>query len=199
MAKKSKITYKDYITKDGLLLIEGWTRDGLDYQQIANNIGVSHGTFRNWVSMHSDIREAVKKGERPLVYEVENALINSALGFEYEETETIVEEKDGRPTTKIIRRKRRALPNLGAIAFYLKNKEPEKWRKVSVEYTEKNKADIKRIEKEMEKMDIEIALSKAQLENVEQDSRSVELRIVDDWNEDEIVHETIEIIEGEVE
>lgn len=41
----AKGKYADWITPDGLLLLEGWARDGLTDEQIAHNIGVNVKTL----------------------------------------------------------------------------------------------------------------------------------------------------------
>lgn len=40
--------YEEWLTEEGLLLIEGWARDGLIDEQIAGNMGISTSTFYEW-------------------------------------------------------------------------------------------------------------------------------------------------------
>ena len=44
--KKGKV--HPWLTKKGLLKIEGWARDGLKEEQIAYNMGVRRSTLSNW-------------------------------------------------------------------------------------------------------------------------------------------------------
>jgi transposase-like protein len=120
----AKGKYQDWLTEEGLLLIEGWARDGLTYEQIANNVGVSASTLRDWKKNYSAISAALKKGRQVVIRELENALIKRAMGYEYEE---IVHEQneDGlsvRRTTK------QMAPDTTALIFALKNMDPEHWR-----------------------------------------------------------------------
>lgn len=39
---------EDWITEEGLLLIEGWARDGLTDEQISHNMGISVRTLYRW-------------------------------------------------------------------------------------------------------------------------------------------------------
>jgi len=121
--------YEEWLTKDGLMQIEGWARDGLTNDQIAHNIGISGRSFAEWISRFSSISSALKKGKAPVDIEVENALLKSALGFEYEETITEIEELPGGKQKKQIRKvKKYAPPNSTAQIFWLKNRRPDRWR-----------------------------------------------------------------------
>ena len=43
-----KIKAHPWLTKEGLLKMEGWARDGLIDEQIAHNMGVTRSTLSNW-------------------------------------------------------------------------------------------------------------------------------------------------------
>lgn len=119
----------DWRKPEKLTLIQGWKRDGLKNEQIARNIGVSCGTFNNWCSQYSDIREAVKKGEEVCLYEVENALYKAAIGYDVTETEQIITESpDGSQIVQKRAKKRHIPPQLGAICFILKNRKISRWK-----------------------------------------------------------------------
>ena len=92
MPKRNSIV--DYwLTKDGLLLISGWARDGLTYDQIAKDkLKISTSTFCVWRHKYQEFEEALKRNGEIVDREVENALIKRALGYEYEETKTIIEK-----------------------------------------------------------------------------------------------------------
>ena len=99
MATVAKGKYQKWLTPEGLLLLEGWARDGLTDEQIAKKIGISRKTLNDWKNNYSDICDTLKKGKEVVDYQVENALLNSAL--------------DGNTTAQI---------------FWLKNRRPDKWR-----------------------------------------------------------------------
>lgn len=112
-----------------MLRIEGWARDGLIDVQIAHNMGIAYSTFRAWVDKFPALSASLKKGKAPVDVEVENALLKSALGFEYEETITEIEELPGGKQKKQIRKvKKYAPPNSTAQIFWLKNRRPDRWR-----------------------------------------------------------------------
>ena len=127
IARKGK--FAEWLTEDGLLRVEGWARDGLTDEQIARNMGIRQSTFYEWQNRFPEISDALKRGKAPVDVEVENALLKSALGFEYEETITEIEELPGGKQKKQIRKvKKYAPPNSTAQIFWLKNRRPDRWR-----------------------------------------------------------------------
>ena len=81
----AKGKYQEWLTPEGLLVLEGWARDGLVDEQIARNIGITATTLYDWKNKFPEISKALKKGKEVVDREVENALIKRALGFDYEE------------------------------------------------------------------------------------------------------------------
>ena len=81
----AKGKYEYWITPEGLLKIEGWARDGLTDEQIAENIGISRSTLNMWKNRYSDISDTLKRGKDVIDLQVENALLRRALGYEYKE------------------------------------------------------------------------------------------------------------------
>jgi len=129
--------YVDWLTNDGLLLIEGWARDGLTDVQIAQNIGISASTFYAWRLKFPKISESLKRGKAPVDFEVENALLNKARGF----TKTVkraikVKTKKqlaGKGTIEeehieYVDEEIYIPPDTTAQIFWLKNRRPDKWR-----------------------------------------------------------------------
>lgn len=95
----------EWLEKDNLILIEGWAREGLTNEQIANNMGINVKTLYDWKKNQSNICNALKKGKEVVDFEVENALLKNAL--------------DGNVTAQI---------------YWLKNRKSKEWRdKVTAE------------------------------------------------------------------
>lgn len=117
--------YEKWIEQEGLLLIEGWARDGLTDEQIAGNMGVSRSTLNSWKDRYPDILDALKKGKEIVDRQVENALLKRALGYEYEEIKEKYEfgELSERTITK-----KQVAPDTTAQIFWLKNRKPKDWR-----------------------------------------------------------------------
>lgn len=120
---------KRWLTKEGLLKIEGWARDGLIDEQIARNMGVTRVTLHNWRKKHPIIDQYVRRGKEVIDREVENALLKRATGYTYEEV-TVEREKNGDDfeSVETKRVKRQVPPDSTAIIFWLKNRKPDAWR-----------------------------------------------------------------------
>ena len=125
MAKK----YEDWLTKDGLLRIEGWARDGLSLSQIAHNVGVADSTFRKW------------RDEHEADLEVENAMLKSALGHKETvrkaikvktEKQKVGEGKIVEEHIEYVDEEVYIPPQVIAQIFWLKNRRPDKWKEKQV-------------------------------------------------------------------
>lgn len=121
---RSVAKFQRWIEPEGLTLLEGWARDGLNEMQIAHNCGINRDTLYEWKKKYPEISKALNRGKEVVDYEVENALLRRALGYEY--TEVTVEESDRgakrRESTKHM------APDVGAQTLWLKNRRPDKWR-----------------------------------------------------------------------
>ncbi|MCD8376756.1 MAG: helix-turn-helix domain-containing protein [Oscillospiraceae bacterium] len=95
----AKGKYQKWLEPEGLLLLEGWAREGLTDEQIARKCGCSVRTLYEWQEKHPQISQALKKGKEVVDFEVENELLKAA--------------RSGNVTAQI---------------FWLKNRRPDKWR-----------------------------------------------------------------------
>ena len=127
----AKGKWVEWLTDDGLLLIQGWARDGLTDEQIAKNMEIGRVTFYDWLKRFPNIANTIKQGRKPVDLEVENALLKSALGYDVEE-ETW-ERKFNRVSgeyemicTK--KTKKHIPPSNTAQIFWLKNRKPNEWK-----------------------------------------------------------------------
>ena len=121
----AKGKYQRWLEPDGLLLLEGWARDGRTDEQIAGNVGITATTLYEWKNRFPEISEALKKGKEIVDIQVENALLKRALGYEYMEERAEISEKDGR---KVIQTVKQVIPDTAAQIFWLKNRRPDRWR-----------------------------------------------------------------------
>lgn len=142
MGKGKKGKYHEWVTKDGLVKIEGWARDGLTDEQIAHNIGIVTSTLYEWKKKHASISEALKNGKEVIDRQVENALLRRALGYEYEEVKTYI-EKDGtgKEKKKVEKTTKHVSPDTTAQIFWLRNR-TSKWGNKDLIDKERAKAEI---------------------------------------------------------
>lgn len=115
------------------LLAEGYARNGLNDIQIAKNLGISKSVFYEYIEQYVEFRDALKRGRKPVDIEVENALLKRALGYDYEEKSTEVDVSGQGSNaqaipTKIKTTKKHVPADVGAIAFWLKNRKKSEWK-----------------------------------------------------------------------
>ncbi len=108
--------------KDKLILIEGWARDGLTNEQIAENLGINQDTFYNYKKKYPEFSETLKRGKEVIDYQVENALLKNAL--------------DGNVTAQI---------------YWLNNRKPKQWKNKR-ESSESNIDEITKVEQLLSKI-----------------------------------------------
>ena len=124
--------YQDYLTEEGLLKLEGWARDGLTDEQIAEDkIGINRTTLYDWKKKYPNIANSLKRGKEVIDIQVENALLKRALGYSYNEVtrERIRDPKTGEASLEITKTvKKEVVPDTTAQIFWLKNRKPKEWR-----------------------------------------------------------------------
>jgi transposase-like protein len=130
----AKSKYAEYV-EPKLDLIQGWARNGLTIEQIAHNLGISKVTLYKHMEEHIELSERLKKGKEVIDLEVENKLLQRALGYKY--TETTKEPVDGKMqvTKEVVKE---VQPDTTAQIFWLKNRKPADWRdKKDIEHSGK--------------------------------------------------------------
>lgn len=143
--------YQEWLTADGLTLLEGWAREGLTDEQIAKKAGICRDTLYRWMREHPDISDAIKKGKAPVDIEVENALLKSALGHvvkirkpikvrtkkQLKDKGTIEEEHIEYAEEEVY-----IPPQTVAQLFWLKNRRPDRWREKPAEAAPVTEEDL---------------------------------------------------------
>lgn len=127
----AKPKYEEWLTDDGLLRISGWARDGLTYQQIADNMHINVATLRVWRSTYPTIDAALKESADIADRHVENALYKRALGYTYDEvTQELHYNKETGEEQFVETRRvtKQVLPDVTAQIYWLKNRKPKEWR-----------------------------------------------------------------------
>ena len=107
-------------------LVRSLARTGYTIDEIAERLQVGRTTVYRWRDAHPEFRNALKEGKDFADGMVEDALYKSALGFT---RTTMREERDaeGR-VVKVVKTAEKVPPNATAALFWLKNRQPEKWR-----------------------------------------------------------------------
>ncbi|AJA48506.1 hypothetical protein CPAST_c24360 [Clostridium pasteurianum DSM 525 = ATCC 6013] len=108
--------------------IQKWCEEGVTNDIICQRLDVQESTWYEYQNKHPILKELVQASKSVMDTKVENALLKTALGYEYEEIKTVIEEdKNGKKRTRIEKTKKYMPPNPTAQAFWLKNRRPELW------------------------------------------------------------------------
>lgn len=93
-------------------------------EEVAKFLGVSVATIYNWKLQHPEFLEALKLGKNPANERVTESLYRLATGFTYPDTDIRV------INGKIVKTEvmRYQPPNVTAVIFHKKNREPDLWR-----------------------------------------------------------------------
>ena len=110
------------------IIAEGLARDGKTDVEIAESLKITERTLNDWKKRYSGFKTALKTGKEVVDRGVENSLLKRANGYEYEEVKTYVSEVDGKTTKRIEKVTKHVSPDVTAQIFWLKNRQPEKWR-----------------------------------------------------------------------
>lgn len=109
------------------LLAGALARDGLIDKDIARALGIGLRTLNDWKKAHPEFVDALKEGKAEVDAKVEDSLLKRALGYDYEENEV---SSDGN-AKKVKKTKKHMAADVTACIFWLKNRQPNKWRDVN--------------------------------------------------------------------
>ncbi|MEK3995935.1 helix-turn-helix domain-containing protein [Psychrobacillus sp. FSL K6-2365] len=121
-----KPLYTEWLSEEGLAQITKWAEEGLINKQLASKIGINVATLYEWQDRFPDFADAIKKGKKVIDDQVENSLLKRALGYRYEE-ETWGKNHLGEMVL-IKRVVKLQAPDVTSQIFWLKNRQPERWR-----------------------------------------------------------------------
>ncbi|MCL2596256.1 MAG: helix-turn-helix domain-containing protein [Paludibacter sp.] len=114
---------------------------GATDKDIADFFGVSESTLNNWKIEYPEFLESIKKGKQEADANVGSALYSRAIGHKKKDCEEVFQYQG-----KIVRAKTTKYfpPDVTAIIFWLKNRQPTLWRDKQVqEITGKDGEPIK--------------------------------------------------------
>ena len=88
-------------------------------KDIAKAMNVSENTLIKLKRAHPRLNQAFINGDDELKYRLIDALFQRAVGMEYEEVQTIIEETSSGTKKRLVKTKKRALPDFNAIKYLL--------------------------------------------------------------------------------
>ena len=113
---KYKIEYNKLAYKYCLL--------GATDKQLGDNFDVDESTINNWKIAHPEFLESIKRGKTIADAEIAESLYHRAKGYEHPEDKIF----NNNGEEMIVETIKHYPPDTGAVAFWLKNRQPELWR-----------------------------------------------------------------------
>ena len=118
--------------------IAQWVRDGAMDKDVADKLGINVSTFQGYKAAFPVLREIIEASGAIANQRVENALFARALGMpsiETEERPQVSEDAEGNKVLSapvlVKRVTKRLAPDVVACIFWLKNRDPKRWRDVT--------------------------------------------------------------------
>src|SRR3989339_1098195 len=112
-------------------------------RQVAEYLGITEKTIIKLRKVHPKLNNAFQYGDEELKHKLLDAVYRRAIGFEYEETQTVIEETKTGTKKRITKFKKQSLPEIAAIKYLL-------IVKFGLEYNDK-KEEIELMNKRLEK------------------------------------------------
>ena len=105
---------------------------GMTDTELAKFFHVDQSTITEWKKVHEEFSIALTDAREKAIGKVVAAMYKNAIGYEHED-ERIASDQ-GQPV--VMKVTKRYQPNQGAAQFFLKNRDPDKWReKQEVEHS----------------------------------------------------------------
>ena len=111
---------QDWMTPNKLDQLRKWGEEGLSYELIARNMGVSRNMLQRWRNDHIEISEAIELGREIATGKVEEALFKRCTGYMIQKTVV-----DAKGNEHII--DEWVQPDIKAIQYYLNNRAKDRW------------------------------------------------------------------------
>jgi len=110
----------------------GWSLalKGATNEEIADAFGITARTLIRWMNRYQTLKEKINEGKASANSRVERNLYEMTKGYEVEEEQRILDvNSEGKSKIgKIVVTKKHVPPNVTAIIFWLKNRDPAVWR-----------------------------------------------------------------------
>jgi predicted transcriptional regulator len=107
------------ILADRLSGIQEMASKRVSQKDIATYLGVTEKTLIKLKKIHPKMNRAFQYADEEMKYKLIDAMYQRAIGMEYEEVQTIIEETSSGTKKRLVKTKKKALPDIGAIKYLL--------------------------------------------------------------------------------
>jgi hypothetical protein len=111
------------IVIDPVMFLVELTKAGYTMDEIAKSAGMTRGQLETLLKKNPEVWDLIDEAKMVPNRMVEMSLFKRAIGFPTKETHLV----QGRPSRVIFKE---IVPDVAACIFWLKNREPDKWRDV---------------------------------------------------------------------
>lgn len=107
--------------------IPGWLASGASQKQIANRLGISLSSLKNYKAEHEELYDALSFGKGNITMDIAKTVVELAQGYTYEVKEPIkLKNEDGSERVEVKTVTKYVPPSMEAIKYFLKNR-TKKW------------------------------------------------------------------------
>jgi hypothetical protein len=112
--------------------VENMAMLGLTQVQMAGMLGIGLKTLERWMKAYPRFRRAVKRGKAEYDGKVARSLFERATGYNHPDTKFMVVSQGKNVPAEIqaVEYTKHVPPDITAMIFWLKNRQPELWRDV---------------------------------------------------------------------
>lgn len=147
---KEPIKQKIESTHFDFVKIKKLAECGLIDEDFAKVFGVDKATWTRWKKQDVEFMHLLKNGKELADKNMEQSLYKRGMGYQYQE---VTQEPDKDGTLRISKRViKEVSPDVGAIAFWLKNRQPDKWKERIANTTELPNEEIEALRKLAQKV-----------------------------------------------
>ena len=127
--KKGRRSKWETHVKPRLDEIKEWAKEGYFEEDIIEQLGIASSTWYDYKVKYSELSDIIITSRREAARKLERSGMDIALGYEYEETKTVLEmDEDGNVTKRKIESYKRKMPaNSQVYKFLIKNWNSEEY------------------------------------------------------------------------
>ena len=128
--KDEATLYEKYIAGKEDLIVAN-CRAGATNETLAKSLGIGLTTFKRILKDYPEkMKELLKEGKQEADFKVESELFRRAIGYDCEESKTIVavDEKGNATPARVEKTKRHIPGDVTAMIYWLKNRKPDAWK-----------------------------------------------------------------------
>lgn len=119
---------KPKYSRELLPQIEQWLNEGAINKDICEKLNINQDTFYQWLKRYPELVEVIARAKAVANDKVVNALYKRALGYEYEEVTTEIQQVGDKQVKQVKKVKKHVPSDTHACSIWLYNRDRENWK-----------------------------------------------------------------------